>query len=901
MSGNNTVNAGISLAVGIGVGFATAGIGTALISGITAGTKSLLFSSGFLASTLLFNALTQDNSGSQKKLAASQLNFPVASEGISLPVVFGTAKLPLIISSYKNFFAEKIEADTGGGSGSFGSQSQVVGFKYYLDVCYTICLLEIDYFDGLEITKGRRIHNGGLSNDGSGGFETLTTNRGVMRLYWGSNHPVNPLFLSFDNDPPLFNHICYISTRGNGKKDGFLMGGSSNLPPVYCIVERYPKTGLEDGGTPIASKSANPASIVYEILTNPILNPSAISPDLIDSESFESAIQLFLNEGLGLSFTLNQSVTARQVIDDISSWAGLFLYRNQEGKIAIGVKRENTDTSSAIVLTDREMIGDSLEVSTSTFNDIVSSITVSWTDFANSEFIPRTTTIFNQALIQSLGRNNNRQVNLGGIIDNDVAFKVGTRILHESSSPMRVGRVQVNRSTVRPWIADRIIIRPNNWPESQHFLAMITEIEEQEEESDIVTIQFVEDRLAEIPALVSSDPDDVIAPDFLTLRQIDRAKIYELPWSCDTDNILFIFPASQLNNDRSIGFNIWARETGSGSEYVRVGTVNHYVPTARLLNTLSATSTAIDATAEICIQTDGVNDDLFDSVSTTLWSADYELILIDRELISIKTITADENCHSTNGYKITGLRRGAKSSQQASHSINSPVFFVRTILDKAIKISYLDPTKTYDIKLQPYDSDGEGRELSVIVPFTYNSELTCSSSSSSQSSISSSSSSSAGGNVSTYMDTNSDVGNNFTLNSGATVTECISADISGNIVREPTSVTAPHSQKSISGGSGSTCFVDMESVSLPADHSAKTIKLWVWAVTGGVPLWGDVRVDSGWLGATQILSAGAPVGWYSISWSNPTGWSEAQVNTIQIMLKGGGNIQVGYIEIISSE
>lgn len=669
------------------LGLLASGLGGAAIGGAAAGyigvSAQIGAAVGYLAGVILYSVATNDKSGNRSRAIAAEFNAPTSSEGIPVPIVYGTQRVPLLISYYGDFKSVTTETSVGGGgsgavTGGGAKQTQI---SYYLDWMGTLCFGPIDILHSIDINK-KLIWDGPLDFS-SGAISTLSAgDYGNLYFAWGiANQPVNGILAALQPDQtPRHHRIAYLSS------DEWLLGASPSLQTITATVSRFPQTCIPNINTRVGDYDANPAAVIVDLLTHPYYG-LRIPLAYIDLPAFKAAGELFQEEELGISLTVDQARSATSYIQDISLACSCFVYTAPNGKISIKTLRENNAIvcDQVIELDDADIIPATLQLTNTAENELVNHLEARYTSIADN-FATRSFSTFNLANFQATGLKNKESVNLSILSNETNAAKAINRLMIERGTARASIRVEVNRRSAKPWIGRRVYLRPSSWGANEGIIGYITEIEESDQQSDTIRLTITQDKLAYIDDVSKYVPDSIDNPTVLVLLPFTRVQGIELPSGLNaTSNKRVLVAAGQAPNTAISGFNVWMRNADVDGEYVFAGFRPRTVPAGDLLDPLTTTQDAISASQTIRVCLDGFNDDEVGSVSTALWEDNYTIMVVNDEMISVKTIApiADTPSHREcdNAYEITGLRRGIYGTTQANHAVNDDVFFIRGILN----------------------------------------------------------------------------------------------------------------------------------------------------------------------------------------------------------------------------
>lgn len=358
---------------------------------------------------------------------------------------------------------------------------------------------------------------------------------GLVRVYRGSQTQTR----ISANDPYEVNGMNYRGLCWALFID-FWIGRGSPTPKTYqFIVRRFPKcirdndttvTGILTRGSinpaDLAYNQANPAAVIYEILTNKFWG-RGISSDLLDEASFIRCSQFFRTKNIGISLTLDAPEKLTSVLDSIRQQLKIILSWNG-GQWKMRCLLDPSQVAESIqTLTSDEI--DELRVTrpmwTATVNDLRA-------EYNSSEKLYKADVIHvqNQANLELAGRTNTMTISLRAFSDWNAASRQAVRMLMEASYPAASVSFMMNRFRSRLEIGDTFRIVWREWGSDAvtgYFTAL--KIEPQGKDDDRIKVMALEDSFlsaiagvessVEVPTIMPWEKIKVIDYGDLSLRQ----------------------------------------------------------------------------------------------------------------------------------------------------------------------------------------------------------------------------------------------------------------------------------------------------------------------------------------------------------------------------------------------
>ncbi|MDP3401825.1 MAG: phage tail protein, partial [Brevundimonas sp.] len=161
---------------------------------------------------------------------------------------------------------------------------------------------------------------------------------GTIDVYVGSDEQVADDYLSGPGaiGPPLpaYRGLCYAVLRQ------CYMGNSGQFRSISFVVRRCPDPlGLG----PLMSNlngDANPANVIYDLLTSPLVNQKPVPADQIEIEDFRTVGRALFEEGLGVSLVYDMAAPLGDQIDLVLKHIDALRYTDPEtGRIRLKLIR----------------------------------------------------------------------------------------------------------------------------------------------------------------------------------------------------------------------------------------------------------------------------------------------------------------------------------------------------------------------------------------------------------------------------------------------------------------------------------------------------------------------------------------------------------------------------------
>ena len=640
-----------------------------------------------------------------KPAGLGDFQFPTAEEGRAVPIVWGTVRLNgPNIAWYGDLLAVAIKKRVK--TGLFSSENVTTGHKYYIGIDFMLCRGEFGTGEGI-----RRIwvddnilrpesagwtQSGGISindpnfygEDGGGIVGTITVFEGAA----GQSQSTYMAGVS-DIDSTLLPNY-----RGTAHLvfERLYIGKAPNLRPWAFEVRRIPD-GLGLGATNalINGEDANPANVIYEIMTSA---EWGLGLSNIDTTQMAAVGVILKGEGNGYSRILDRSLQAVELLAEIEQQIDGFLVQDSLTKFwQIRLIRE-TDFPSPISLLPLfdETNVQSFDIARGAWADTVNQVKIQFTDrtknFSSSFAVAQDMA---NKIIQGDDDVISTQ-NYPAVQNRTLANTIAWRDLRTLSYPLAKGKIKADRSnyTLRP--GDLALL---TWPpyNIENLAVRITKIGLGTENANEIIYDWVEDIFrVEVPSF--ADP-----PDSLWNQPNDgpvtpaAGRVFPLPLGFQEVNTKQQYGIlASRGNGLQLSYDVYVKEDSSlPIDTVRTGTtldsaLNPYTPTALLDGPLEINS--------------GSPNDFNNDIITINTGSDLELVtdaaavgdldgqfppnlcLVDDEIFFFESMTA----LGGGQYTLNVVSRGMLDTAVASHDDNSIVWFFS--YNMGVLLNDFDPT-----------------------------------------------------------------------------------------------------------------------------------------------------------------------------------------------------------------
>ena len=551
-----------------------------------------------------------------------------------------------------------------GGGGKGGGS--VIGYKYLLGMHMVICYGPVDEISEIQVGQ-RTAWQGSLTSSQQiyidqpelfGGEKKEGGIQGHVDILFGEPTQTKNDYLMSQLGPiiPAFRSMvsavlrkCYVTAMSPYPK------------PWAFLVKRCPARSWYAAKAEI-NKSANPAHIIYDVLTN--LDWGLGYPtSTIDDASFRAVADTLYAEGLGLSMLLANEDSIEKFIYSVMDHINAMFYASPiDGKFVIKLLRNDYDIAT-LPLFDETNITKLENYERPSFAEMVNEIVVNYRPQGTQN--DDSVTIQNLAAVQAQQGVISQSVNYPGIDTAANAARVAMRDLKLKSTPLCRVRIHVNRTAWDRTIGDCIKF---SWAEHgvSGMVLRILSIDSGLLENGEMVIDCVEDIFGmPTTTYIGNQPsgwaDPVQLPSDLMYQKELEATYYDVMRNTTQADQAYLTATSAFLTTVAgqpvgavINYELWTEPYGGTYAKAADG---HFCPIGVLTANLNKVATSASV---------GSLQGPFELFSV----GDYAIV--GNEILRIDTIDA------TTGAITFG--RGCLDSIPALHSAGDPVYFVGSLL-----------------------------------------------------------------------------------------------------------------------------------------------------------------------------------------------------------------------------
>lgn len=704
-------------AQGTGIGSIILGAVVGVV-GVVTGQYYLLFSAFALiaggAYSLAFSPKSPDQAGAR----SSDLQISTASVGNPVPVIFGTNRVTGNWLRWSEDFyrTTPIYAEQEGGKGGSEAPKQITGYDYALSWEYGLCMGEVDQVGQIYAMPGEKelIDSADpWTGFGAGDFIEAVASReeisGVVRIYKGTPDQVRTTTGDFYTLPDVLPHrnVCWCLF---GAGEPFKFARSPTPPTFQFLVRRLPKAvrdddtivdGLQTRGAlsslDPAYWDANPAAVIYEILTNKVWG-RGLSSDIIDEDSFIQASLFMGLNGLGMSFQMDAQENLDDVLEGIRRHVKTLITWDGE-QYKLKCLLDVTKTHSFIQTLKSSEVQD-VRFNRPLWENTINEVRAEFTS-RHREYRPDVVQPQELANINALGgRIASQRIQLSGFTHAGICYRQAWRIMSEGAYPYMTIEFEINRFKSQIEIGDVMrIVWDEFGQDTVTSYWLILSIEEGDPDNENIKVTGIEDQMLSpiegeelTPTIPGSYPWQRIPnvnisdiyPDVSPASKygpLANPLAFEAPPIMTGGKVAQTVCLSEQDNGGVIAYRfLWSLDSGAGADFTSLGTTGGFAITGTLDEKMSGfqgkirPDTWIEFTANNAVlfsgQLQGFNltqsgeDDL-----ETLLDSDRYFLVIGTEIMQVGLI----ELVGGDTFRMSNILRGRFGTRIQEHEASSVI------------------------------------------------------------------------------------------------------------------------------------------------------------------------------------------------------------------------------------
>lgn len=513
--------------------------------------------------------------------------------------------------------------------------------------------------------------------------------------------------------PPAYRGSCYVLVdRGSvvpavtgppaypAAVSGYV-GNSTSIKPWKFEVVRIPAGPATGSFQTVNGGDANPVNVLYEILTDQDWGLS-INTASIDVASFSAAGVILHDEGNGFSFTLDQPMTASDLINLVQQQIDGIVYQDQsDGLWKVKLARGGYSIGSLPVVDETTMV-ELKTYSRGSWDDTTNQVRVEFVDRADgykTSYAPAQ----DMANIRLQGGTNvSVTETYSGVKNRTLANAIAWRDLRSLTYPTAKAQVVVDRSFYGIQPTDVVAFSNADLGISQVPMR-ITRVDMGELADGRIVLDMIEDVFMTRAGSYEDPPPSGWTPPGDNLKPFHDQLAFEAPrgftvrqFGVPSDRIW----SSGRRTGPELGFQVWERHAvGSPSGSYAIGGEGFRFVLIGRLDASLAEGTAVPSASIVVRSTPDSQTDLLLALRTAGSPADLGTNLTNLVLVGDELMLAMSAQVNAGNVELDSVYRGALDTVQAAHAAGTRVYLLSA--GGVLTDTIFTPGNTVDIKLLP--------------------------------------------------------------------------------------------------------------------------------------------------------------------------------------------------------
>jgi hypothetical protein len=457
-------------------------------------------------------------------------------------------------------------------------------------------------------------------------------------------------------------------------RSGYI-GTSPQPQPISVEVSRYPHQLT--GSYHIIGEDANPAEIIYEVLTNdPLgLNGSGLglSTSMIDIAAFNTAAAALYAESFGISFSWDQPTSVEELVQELCKLIDATCYRDfRTGLYTIKLIRGGYVVSSLPVLNEDNCVID--DYTQGSIEGTVNEVQITYT---NREREYKKSVVIAQDLanmrLQTSSDINSQNVSFLQICVQSLADRIANRELLVGSTPLVIVELVTNRENYAYGPGDLFVL---NWVDLgiTNLVLRVSKASIGGPTDNKIKLTLVQDLFYLNSVAYTSGNDTNWTNPIVAPVIVVNQKMVELPYGLNPDRNYGNFTIlAQAPNSGCINYEVFDYINGEPAVYASMGVCTEYTPSSTIVTNFPI-GQSIDNTGilEVVGSTDLMRikeyseDQMRQGFGLMYFATTGEWC----------SYTAIEYQVGTGNYKIYGVWRGLLDTVPVAHTAGERIYFV---------------------------------------------------------------------------------------------------------------------------------------------------------------------------------------------------------------------------------
>lgn len=443
------------------------------------------------------------------------------------------------------------------------------------------------------------------------------------------------------------------------------IGKQSTLPETWIELQCCPD-GL---GLGQVGEDANPAEVVYEIITNNDWGLAEPATN-INKDALVKMGETLKAEGVGISVELTSTTKAQSLIDKICEHVNAVRFSDPAtGQLTFRLIRDDYDLAACLRLTVSNC--SSVKFTRLDWSQTVSKVSVSYTD-ADNQYEDSTVPEADPANIEiNSGIQTVKSYDYTYFTTAVNAKWSAQRELNSQAYPLAAVDVEGNRELAMLRIGDVVVL---NWEPYgvKNMILRLTNVDLGEYKDGKVTISAVED----VFGLAKTDFDfsgsTEWKPEDKYPAGVQDFRYLELPYEIVNCNDTYVAAMAAKPDEKTQSWTVWRQV--SGKPFASTNSMSKWSAAGRLVYDVAEFGDAEDTVGFELADLGGIDALESGIVDIAVARKGSRLLVVDDEIMAYSTLTQLPNGH----WYVKGVLRGACDTVPGKHYAQEDVFFLRS-------------------------------------------------------------------------------------------------------------------------------------------------------------------------------------------------------------------------------
>lgn len=484
---------------------------------------------------------------------------------------------------------------------------------------------------------------------------------------------------------PAYLGICYAVARK------VYVGTSPYIKLISFVVRRTPNGLGLAGGKHNLNGDANPACVVYDILTNAVWG-CGVPAALVDAQSFTEAAEILFTEGIGVSMIFDGQSQASDLIAEVLRHVDGLVYADpRTGKLKMKLARPDYNVAD-LPRFDQASVNN-VRMGKPLWDETKNVVKVHYVDRAQN-FTERVAQAMDLANVQARGGEiSEEEFSFRGLSNAAAAQLTAARVLRTVTYPLSAFEVDANRRAwrFRPGDVFRLTWQPLG---IEDMAVRITRIRDGDPRDARIMVDVVEDIFG-IAWTAYSDPAatewvDPVGP----VGDLADATMIEVPYAMVVGPERLAVAVAATGQPVAQGYQVWSDVGGLNYALTNQGQLT---PSGVLAGAPDGAMT--HTTSSIRVTPGPLMPQL--APSSAEFAQGGAVMLIDNELIAWQFM----GINTDGSFTFSGLVRGVMDTTPVPHLPGSRVWFI-TEGAVLVREDPYEADATINAKLLPFNALG---------------------------------------------------------------------------------------------------------------------------------------------------------------------------------------------------